>query len=120
MDDCSISHSETTIRHMGRAIRGFTSGRDAVMRLEYLGYPMTEIMALSGAAIATEYLRQIRTGERARIEARRVRAPWAGHSFQWIAQSADHAPGDPVGSGATEFQAILDFVNQTERVDAAQ
>lgn len=108
---------ETKIIHMGRAIRSFTSGRDVVQRLEFLGYSMADIMAYSGTAVAREYIRQIYTGERPGIITRQQRAPWNAHAYEWSAKLETHAPGDPVGVGETEYRAIHDLVKQMEALD---
>lgn len=103
--------------HMGRAIRGFRSRKDAVQRLEACGYSHGDIMAYSSAAIAREVLRQIRSGERSGVVTKYNPPPIPYRDRDWWAVEDDYEPGDPIGAGPTEFSAVQDLIDQMEQRD---
>ena len=98
--------AETYAIRMARALRGFRTRQEAVLRLEVAGYSPCEIMAHSGRAIHREVNRQQAYGERPRIVTEINRVPGFG---PWLCRAVDHKPGDPVGEGPGEFAAIEDY-----------
>ena len=103
---------ETYAIRMARALRGFKTREEAVLRLEIAGYSQNEIMAFAGDAVHRETLRQMACGERPRIVVEENRVP--GYPA-WIARAVDHRPGDPVGNADRKFAAIQDYWTKWEQ-----
>lgn len=108
---------ELRIIAIGKAIYGFRTGMQCAEMLDRAGHSYGEEAA---EAIRREYRRQRACGERRAVTTVRLRKNAPAGPFDWMATFTGHGMGDPVGTGRTEFDAIMNLFSQQEEMAHAR
>ncbi len=107
--------AERKIIAIGKVIRGFQSTKECVARLRAAKYTHAEIVGADAAtAIWREVRRQKLTGIRPGIITKHEPKPIPVRNNDWSAVCEGYEPGDPIGYGKAELEAILDLVEQMD------